>query len=308
MSRSLADHLADYLALRRGLGFKLERAEKLLGQFIAYLDELDEPTITTAVALRWAGLPKAPSTSWLSQRLSAVRGFTAYLQSIEVACEVPGPELLPSRSWRAVPYIYSVSQIKALFEATEALTGRHRTATYKTLVGLLWVSGMRVGEAIRLDRVDLDRRTAALTVRNTKFGKSRELPLDPSVVEALDSYLRRGDRPPAKVSEAMFVSTAGTRLLYSNVQHTFAGLLYRAGIRSRSARCRPRIHDLRHSFATHTILAGYRAGKELDARLAALSTYLGHVDPGRTYWYLSATPELMGLAATRLEQHLGAAR
>jgi integrase len=174
------------------------------------------------------------------------------------------------------------------------------------LIALLAVTGMRVGEAISLDRDDFDATNGVLTIRHGKFGKSRELPLHPSTVTALGEYLRRGDRPrPPPNSSALFVSTAGTRLLYGNVQPTFHKLVCHAGLKPRSASCRPRIHDMRHGFAVLTILDGYRDGGEPDARLALLSTYLGHVDPGKTYWYLSAAPELLQLAGERLERHLG---
>jgi integrase len=298
--------LADYLALRRSLGYKLERAEKLLGQFVAHLEERGAQTITTDQALAWAQLPANASPSWLSYRLQAVRGFASYLQTIDPTCEVPPAELLPDRSHRATPYLYSEEQVAALIEAAGTLSTPHRTATLRTLIGLLAITGMRVGEAISLDRGDIDRGAGVLVVRGAKFGKSRELPLHPSTLDALRRYLRRGDRPrPAQGTEAVFVSMAGTRLLYTNVQVAFARLRDRAGIVPRSGSCRPRTHDLRHSFAVRTILDAYRDGGEVEPRLAALSTYLGHVDPAKTYWYLEAAPELMALAADRLERHLG---
>lgn len=297
--------LADYLALRRSLGYKLERAEKLLGQFIAFLEEHGAQTITTERALAWARLPAGASPSWLSYRLGAVRGFASYLQTIDPACEVPPAELLPDRSQRATPYLYSTEQVASLLKAAGTLRTPHRGATLRNLIGLPAVTGMRVGEAIALDRRDIDWRTGALVIRGAKFGKSRELPLDPSTVCVLRGYLRRADRPASEATEAAFVSMAGTRLRYCNVQWAFARLLTCAGIAPRSASCRPRLHDLRHSFAVRTILDAYRDGGEVEPRLAALSTYLGHVNPARTYWYLEAAPELMELAAERLERHLG---
>jgi integrase len=165
---------------------------------------------------------------------------------------------------------------------------------------------MRVGEAIGLDRDDFDAIDGTLTIRNGKFGKSRKLPLHPSTVTALGEYLCRGDRPcrPSN-TPALFISAAGTRLLYTNVQPTFHQLVRQAGLKPRSASCRPRLHDMRHGFAVSTILDSYRNGGDPGARLALLSTYLGHVDPGKTYWYLSASPELLQLAGGRLEHHLG---
>lgn len=302
----LRRHLGDYLAIRRALGFKLVIPERLLGQFIDYLEERGEKTIRTEHAVAWASQPLGGHPSWLSARLSAVRGFATYLQAIDPACEVPAAELLPWRNCRAIPYLYSDRQIAALIEATTTLRTPHRAATHRTLIGLLAVTGMRIGEALRLDRGDVDLRAGSVLIRDTKFGKSRELPLHHSAVEALERYLKRPDRPsPAAGSDAVFLFGNGTRLSYRAALWTFTRLLDRAGIGSRSAHCRPRPHDLRHTFAVRTILDGYREGGETQGRLAALCTYLGHADPKNTYWYLSAAPELMELAADRLQRHLG---
>jgi integrase len=189
---------------------------------------------------------------------------------------------------------------------TATLRGSHRKATYRTLIGLLAATGMRVGEAIGLDRDDFDAICSVLTIRNGKFGKSRELPLHPSTIAALGDYLHRADRPRQSPNvPALFLSPAGTRLLYTNVQNTFQRLVRHAGIMPRSAACRPRLHDLRHGFAVNTLLDAYRDGDDPGARLAILSTYLGHINPVHTYWYLSASPELLKLAGDRLERHLG---
>jgi integrase len=296
----------DYLAVRRILGYKLARPEKLLAQFLTYLEDRDEDHLTTESALAWATLPAGAHRSWMSTRLSVVRRFAVHLHAINPATEVPPADLLPGRSCRATPYLYSDDDVAALMVATATLRTPHRGATYRTLIALLAVTGMRVGEAISLDHGDFDAINGLLTIRNGKFGKSRELPLHPSSVNALTDYLRRGDRPrrPPNTS-ALFVSTAGTMLLYCNVRPTFHQLVCRAGLKPRSASCRPRLHDLRHSFAVRTVLDGYRDGGDPGARLPLLSTYLGHVDPGKTYWYLSAAPELLQLAGDRLERHLG---
>ena len=193
-----------------------------------------------------------------------------------------------------------------MLAVTATLRTAHRVATYRTLIGLLAVTGMRVGEAIALDRGDFDSTNGLLIVRNGKFGKSRELPLHPTTVDTLRRYLRRHDRPHSALSiAALFVSGVGTRLFYSGIQCTFGQLVCRAGLKPRSASCRPRLHDLRHSFAIFTLLDCYRDGSDTTARLPLLSTYLGHVDPAKTYWYLSATPELLALAGRRLERPLG---
>jgi integrase len=302
---ALRDQLADYLRIRRSLGYKLERAEKLLEQFLAYLEERGGEIVTLAEALAWARLPGG-SPDWWAFRLSAVRGFAAYLHALDPAHEVPGADLLPRRPPRAIPYLYSEAEVEALLAATCGLRGALRQATYRTLLGLLWVTGMRAGEAIRLDRDDVDLAGGVLTVRDSKFGKSRLLPLHRSTVTVLRRYLRQRERHrAAEVSDALFISPAGTRLLYCNLHATFRRLRSDAGLQARSARCRPRIHDIRHAFAVRTLLDWYRNDEDVQARLPLLSTYLGHAHPKDTYWYLSAAPELLTLAGQRLERSLG---
>jgi integrase/recombinase XerD len=305
MSR-LRQALADYLAMRRALGYKLICAERLLGQFISYLEECGELTITIEHALAWATLPANSHPSWPSTRLETVRHFATHLQVVDPATEVPPPDLLPRRRRKSTPYLYSDQQIALLLNEARKLRPPHRAATYRTLIGLLVVTGLRIGEATRLDRDDFDHRAGLIVVRDTKFGKSRELPLHESTVAALRRYLRRTDRPSSAAgADAVFVSTTGARLSHSSVDEAFRQLLARAGIERRSAICRPRLHDLRHTFAVATILDAYRDEGEVEGRLATLCTYLGHVDPASTYWYLSTSPELMELAAQRLERHLG---
>jgi integrase len=301
----LRQALSDYLAMRRALGYTLKRPEKLLAQFLTYLEARGEDRVRTAIALTWARLPTRAHRSWGAYRLSVVRGFAAHLRALDPATEVPPADLLPWRPCRATPHLYSDEDVAHVMAAAVTLRTPHRVATYQTLIGLLAVTGMRVGEAIALDRADFDPVNALLTVRKGKFGKARELPVHPSTVKALRDYLHRGDRPRSAASTpALLVSTAGTRLLYTNVQCTFHQLVGRAGLKPRSPSARPRLHDLRHSFAVRTILDGYRGDGDPGARLALLSTYLGHVAPANTYWYLSAAPELLELAGGRLERSL----
>jgi integrase len=299
--------LADHFAVRRSLGFKLNRAEKLLNQFLAFVEDRGEDHLTTEAALAWATLPQRGRT-WAYARLSVVRRFANHLRGIDPATEIPPTHLLVQQKGRATPYFYSELDIAALIEVAGALQTPHRAATFQTLIALLAITGMRVGEALGLDRDDFDARNGIVTIRNAKFGKSRELPLHRSTVSALRKYLSRSDRPTSPASTpAMFVCTTGARLRYMAVQPVFRQLVDRAGLQPRSASCRPRLHDLRHGFAVNTILDGYRDGKEPGNRIALLSTYLGHVDPVSTYWYLSAAPELLTLAGNRLERHLGGA-
>ncbi|MCA1677654.1 MAG: tyrosine-type recombinase/integrase [Actinobacteria bacterium] len=300
----LEQHLNEYLAVRRALGYKLERTGKLLAQFLCFLEERGAETITTELALEWATLPAATGSNWHSQRLAVIRGFATWLHAVDPTHEVAPKDVLCWRPRRSIPYLYRDEEIAALIAAAGILSTPHRTATLRTLIGLLAATGMRVGEAIRLDRSDIDYAHGLLVVRESKFGKSRELPLQASTLAALRRYLRRPDRPAAPAgTAAVLVSAAGTRLLYCNVQHAFARLVRRAGLRPRSGSCRPRLHDLRHTFAVRTVLDAYRDGGDPQVRLPLLSTYLGHVNPGSTYWYLQAAPELLSLAGERLERH-----
>ena len=305
----LQEHLAGYLSMRRALGYKLARAEKLLDLFLVWLEDRGEETITTELAVRWATLPPATDSNWHAQRLSVVRGFAAHLHALDPAHEVPPPDLLPQRPRRAVPYLYTDADVLALMDATSVIPTAHRAATMRTLIGLLAVTGMRIGEAIRLDLADIDQVRGLLRIRDTKFGKSRELAVDQTTIRALREYLRRRDRPvPIEPTAAVLTSAAGTRLLYCNVHLAFKRIVAHAGLRPRSAACRPRAHDLRHTFAVNTLLDAYRAGADIPARLALLCTYLGHVNPGSTYWYLQAAPELLAIAAEHLERFEDGAR
>jgi integrase len=305
VSGSLRQALADYLAMRRALGYRLPRAEKLLGQFLDYLDRAGAQTVTVELALSWARLPAAGAVSWWAHRLSVVRGFATYLHTLDPAHQVPAADVLAWQPRRATPYLYSDADITALVTAAGSLRTPLRRATFGTLIGLLAVTGMRVGEAIALDCDDLDLTAGLLTVRQAKFGKTRQLMLHPSTVDALRRYLHQRARlTPAPATPALLVSTAGTRLLYCNIHWTFHRLVRRAGLTPRSTRCRPRIHDLRHSFAVRSMLDAYTAGQDGQARLTLLATWLGHVHPANTYWYLSAAPELMVIAGRRLEAQL----
>jgi integrase len=232
-----------------------------------------------------------------------VRIFARHLHTLDDVSEVPPDDLLPARRRRTTPYLYTPQEVADLMRATDILPKTHVQATYRVLVGLLAVTGMRIGEAIGLDRDDLDMGGGIVTIRKGKFGKARALPLHPTTVAVLQNYLLRADRPSPSGAPVLLSSSTGKRLRYSNVHPTFQKLLHHCGIVPRSATCRPRIHDLRHSFAVSTIAEGYRSGNP-GSRLATLATYLGHVDPKHTYWYLSAAPELLGLAGDMLERHL----
>jgi integrase len=291
-----------YLTVRRALGFKLARAELLLADYLRYLDTIGADTVTTDNAFAWATLPANGASSRWGHRLSVVRAFARHLQAIDPVHEVPPPGLLPAKPHRAVPYLYSDADIAALMAAARQFRSPLRAATFETLVGLLAVTGLRIGEALRLDRDDVDLAEGVLRIRVSKFGKSREVPVHASTVDALAAYARRRDQLcPRPTGPSFFVSTAGTRLLYCSAHLAWLELVRRAGLQPRSANCRPRPHDLRHSFAVRTLLGWYRDGADVAARMPLLSTYLGHVHPANTYWYLSAAPELLVLVAVRLD-------
>ncbi len=296
--------LAEYLAIRRSLGFALERDGKLLAQFLGYLHEHDADTITVEHAIAWVSQADG-GRAWLAFRMSVVRGFARYLHTLDPAVPVPPADLFPGGSHRAVPYLYSADELAALIAATDTLRYPLQRATYRTLICLLAVTGLRVGEAIGLDDADLDAEHGVLTVTG-KSGKIRHVPLHPSSVTALGAYQRhRRAEHPHPSTPALLVSTPGARLVYTGVSATFVTLVRRAGLAPRSASCRPRLHDLRHSFAVNTLLDWYRDDGDVAARLPLLSTYLGHVEPANTYWYLQAAPELLAEAAGRLDAHLG---
>jgi integrase len=300
--KALQEELADYLALRRSMGFKLRRAEKLLGQFVAHCKGVGAEVVTIEVALGWATLPEGASTAWVCHRLGVVRGFSRYLALVDERNQVIPTNVVPHRPMRATPFLYSQDQVLAMMAAARKFRSPVRQATFETIIGLLWATGMRIGEALGLDRGDVDLAHGVLTVRDSKFGKTRELPLHSTTMTALAGYARRRARWfPADTTDAFFVSAAGTRMMYCNFHLGFKELVQRAGIAARSRSCRPRPHDLRHAFAVRTLIGWYRDGVDVEANLPKLSTYLGHVLPANTYWYLSAAPELLVLAAERLE-------
>lgn len=304
MSAALAGHVQDYLRLRRALGFKLRFEGQVLPQFVAYLDAIGSQSITVEVAVAWTRLSEGAQPVTLSHRLGAVRGFARYLATIDPATEIP-PTGLFGRQQRHVPYIYSPEEITRLLAAAGQLRPQLRAVAYPALFGLLAVSGMRVGEAVRLTGPDVDLNTGVLTVRHTKFDRHRLVPLHPSATAALADYTSRRDRlAPTERTDALFVSTTGRALSTKLVNATFGSLLASAGLPTTPGH-RPRVHDLRHSMVVNTLIDWQRDGTDIAARLPVLSTYLGHVSPASTYWYFSAVPELMQLAAAGLDRRSG---
>jgi integrase/recombinase XerD len=305
MSR-LSSHIEDYLAMRRALGFKLAKEGRLLRDFAAFAEAAGAGTVTADLAVAWSIMPQNASPVWAAQRLTMVRGFARYLQAVDPAAQVPPAGVLPARTRRITPYIYSDAEVAALMTAARMLRNPLKAATFETLIGLLAVTGMRGNEAMALDRGDLDTTAGLLIVRATKFRKSRQLPLQMTTLRALASYQAVRDRLcPAPATASLLVSSTGARLCHSTVQPVFRHLLRQAGIGQARYRPRATIHGLRHTFAVTTLLGWYRDGQDVQARLPSLSTWLGHVAPAATYWYLTGTPELLALAAGRLEAATG---
>jgi len=295
----------EYLIIRRKLGFKLQRAGKLLHDFVLFTEKEGISFITAELALRWATQSSSCQTAWSAQRLSIVRGFAKYQSAMDPRTEVPSQELLPYRYHRKPPYIYSADEVKRLIKAAQQLQSPLglRAATYRTVFGLLVVTGMRISEPIGLNRKDVDLINGILTVYQTKFGKSRLVPIHPSTQKVLQQYESLRSRVfPKPGTESFFISEQGTRLTDWTVRGTFVKLSRQIGLRGPHDSHGPRIQDFRHSFATRTLLAWYRNGMNVDRHMPELSAYLGHAHVTDTYWYLSAVPQLMELAAMRLEQ------
>jgi integrase/recombinase XerD len=257
--------------------------------------------VTVEHALGFATAPAGASPRWQALRLSAVRCFARWAKCQDPDIEVPPARLLPARPTRLAPYIYTADQIQALLAAADLLRPEIRAATFRTLIGLMAATGVRTGEVVGLDIASLDQDGRTLTVKG-KYDKIRMLPLHPTVLEALTGYLHQRDRLlPAEACPALLISSRGTRLRPPNVQETFRGLVQQTGLKPASSSCRPRPHDLRHTFAVSTMLDAYRSGADPAVVLPVLSTWLGHTEPSDTYWYLSGTAELLAAATERLE-------
>jgi len=303
----LQAHVDDYLRLRRALGFKLVEDERLLGQLVGYLEAASVETVTSELAVRWAQLPVGVHPNQWAKRLRIVRGFAAYLQTIDPTTEIPPPDVFPTRRQRATPYLFSQQDICRLLREVRRLRHPMRAASYEALFGLLAVSGMRIGEAVALGREDVDLDAGLITIRKAKRDRARLVPLHPTTTEALRRYASERDRLcPTPRSGAFFLSSAGTPVLAVSLRATFGEITTRIGIRTQEMR--PRIHDLRHGFAVQTLIDWQRSGVNINEHIVTLSTYLGHVSPADTYWYLSASPELMALAADRLADRFGGVR
>lgn len=303
---SLREAVEEYLAMRRSLGFKLRVAGEGLPDFVSFVEQKGATYITTSLALQWAQKPRSVRPGHHARRLSFIRAFARHRSATDPRTEIPPLGLLPYCKERPRPYIYTNEEIERLMAASLKLAraGSLQPWTYYCLFGLLAVSGLRISEALSLKVEDVDLNEGLLTVHGTKFGKSRLVPLHESTQKTLSDYQRRRDRLLNGLPARYFFPSlrTGGKLNKSVVERRFRGLSRQIGLRSPSSSQGPRLHDFRHRFAVETLLRWYRAGLEVESRLPVLSTYLGHVNVSDTYWYLTASPELMGQAAQRLEQ------
>lgn len=301
----LEDRLAEYLHVRRQLGFKLRLDGYLLADFVAFLHSAGEERVTNDLAVRWACRPGA-SGRYHMERLSMVRGFARYLATIDPANEIPPADLLHARENRNPPYIYSDREIIELIAAAAALTPAVRGASYRTIIGVMATSALRIGETLALDRRDVDLQLGLLHIRDGKGRRHRDVPVHQTTVEVLRDYARLRDRArPRRDTPAFFTSATGTRITSRRFHKTFRKLIAQVEPQPGRERAHRRPHDLRHTFAVRTLLDWHRTGVDVDREMPLLSTYLGHSNPSSSYWYLQASPELMGLIASRLDEALG---
>ena len=305
--KSFASSLEEYLKIRRALGYQLKGTERLLSQFITFLAEHNESHITVALALKWAMLAKNVKPSYWSRRLSTIRLFAQYYQAEDPKTQVPPFHLLSNQPRRAHPYIYSDEQIRQLLIACQSLSSRGlREHTYFTFFGLMAVTGCRISELVSLNQEDFNETQGWITIRNSKFNKSRLLPLHQTTLFQLKAYIQiRNQCHRQPQTNAFFLSDRGTRLTVWSIRHAFIQLSKQIGLRAPADSYGPRIHDIRHTFAVKIVLNWYRDDIEINQKLPLLSTYLGHKKPSDTYWYLTGIPELLAQATTRLEKQLG---
>ena len=302
----LAQAVEDYLELRRGLGFKLREYGGCLHEFVAFLADRGARHITCTLAVEYSSRRSYEKPVSWARRLCIIRGFAQYRNATDPATEVPHRRLLPFRSKRARPYLYTRDEIARLLRAALTMVSPHplRQRTHYCLFGLLAVTGMRLGEVLSLRSEDVDLDRGIITVRRTKFDKTRLVPLHPSTCAVLRNYARFRDKTHARrgrVVPFFFAAIHGTQLNASNVNLVFRTISRQIGLRKPGGGSGPRLHDFRHRFAVETLLSWYRRGENVTRRMPLLSTYLGHGNVSGTYWYLTNTPELMSAAGELLE-------
>lgn len=302
--KSLQHHLDEYVAARRALGTRLEEPAKSLCQFVGFLARRNARFITVQLALEWSRQSRDVQRATWARKLSMVRQFARWMSVVDSRHEVPPRRLLDVRHRRSKPHIYSNGEISRLMEEATRLKSPNgiRSLTFATLIGLLAATGLRPGEAAALEQGDADLEAHLLTIRKSKLGKSRLVPIHSSTVAALKQYARARDRIFGHPrSSLFFVSEHGTALDLSAVSRWLCKIPVACGLRQKANghRCGrgPRLQDLRHTFATRRLVEWYEAGCDVPVQMPKLATYLGHASVACTYWYIEAVPELLQLAA-----------
>lgn len=292
---------ADYLALRRALGTRLQQPGQLLRDFAAGLDARGITRLTVAEALAWATAPAGTSPYWHGWRLGVLRGWSRYLHAMDPVHEVIPGDLIPGTYPRRTPFVFTDAEIAALMDAAAHLRYALTAETYRTLLGLLATTGIRPGEAFGLGPGSVGLEAGVLTVVSTKTSQIRKLGLHGTTIAALAGYARRRDLLcPHPAQPYFLLSVRGTRLNATIADRTFRSLARAAGVTARPDGTRPLLRSFRHTFAVTTILSWYRDGTDVDAAMPALSAWLGHSNPRDTYWYISATPGLLALAVEKM--------
>jgi integrase/recombinase XerD len=307
---TLRANVTDYLATRRAMGFKVDGLSKLLWSFVAFCEARGATRVQNDLAVQWATAPiKVPvSDALFARRMDAVRIFARYQHALDPATEIPA-ETLGSRRYRPKePNMFSENEILALLAAADTLSPRFKALTWRTLIGLLAATGMRPGEACHLTVNDIDLTNGVIQVLQTKFGKSRLVFIHPTTASMVARYLQARQEwvgTTARACPTVFVNSRRGPLNPDALGVTFRQIIAVAGLNTQPGRRPARLHDLRHTFAVTTMIDWYRDGHDVQVRLPLLSTWLGHVDPASTYWYLHAVPELLAHAANRLEAQPG---
>ncbi|KRQ95446.1 tyrosine-type recombinase/integrase [Bradyrhizobium valentinum] len=305
--KDLRDGIVEYLDLRRSLGFKLKKDERLLLDFAAFMERRGAARITSKLALAWARRPKTTDPNYLAGRLRAIRSFARYRILTDPRTEIPPTDLLPRQRTTFQPHLFSRDEIARLLAASlQRRRGAKPISRWSryAMFGLLSVTGMGVGEALNLDLEDVDLDNGVLTIRNTKFGKSRLVQVHATTCAVLKLYReQRNTFLAGRIARPFFISPLGRRITHSTLGLSFRRLSRKLGLRSASDATGPRLHDLRHSMAVEVLRQCYGSGANPERRLPALSTYLGHTHLNYTYWYLHQNPSLMKQAVTRLEHY-----
>lgn len=305
---TLSQNLVHYLTFRRSFGYDLAFVERVLRQFTQFADGVGHRHITTDLFLAWKANYGAADNSTWAARLGMVRNFAGWLTQHDVRTEIPPAGLVAGRRIRSHPYIFAKGEIDALIGAAGQLPSPYglRALVWQTLFGLVAVTGMRISEALKLEQNDIDFGCELLSVRKSKNGKGRVIPLLSCTVDRLAIYTRERERLLGSSGGPFFVKEDGTACSDCGARYTFAQISRHIGLRQPTQYNRngigPRIHDLRHTFAVHTILDWFREGRDIDREMYRLSTYLGHTKPDYTFWYIEAVPELLEMASTRAEK------